>query len=104
MSGWNDPERWAKWVSGEDCPICRHLADGTDVAVAALEASRLIMPADGPMRGYAWMPAHRHVVELHELDNEEGAAFMRDGQRASRAIAEGGVNTRRWCGALGRGW
>jgi diadenosine tetraphosphate (Ap4A) HIT family hydrolase len=88
MSGWNDPERWAKWVGGEDCPICRHVADGTDVSLAELEVSRVLMPVDGPMRGYAWMPVRRHVVELHELTEEEGAAFMRDVKRVSRAIAE----------------
>jgi diadenosine tetraphosphate (Ap4A) HIT family hydrolase len=87
MSSWRDPERWAKWVRGEDCPICRHVEEGIDVAVAELEVSRVMMPEDAPMRGYAWMPFRRHVVELHELTDEEGAAFMRDIRRVSRALA-----------------
>ncbi|HEU4629764.1 MAG TPA: HIT family protein [Gemmatimonadaceae bacterium] len=85
MSGWRDPERWTRWVRGVDCPICRSLA--TDVAVAELEMCRLMIPGDGPMRGYAWLPVRRHVVELHELTDQEGAAFMRDLRRVSRAIA-----------------
>jgi diadenosine tetraphosphate (Ap4A) HIT family hydrolase len=29
----------------------------------------------------------RHAIELHDLSDGEGAAFMRDAQRLSRAIA-----------------
>ena len=46
-----------------------------------------MMSEDAPMRGYAWLPFRRHVVELHELTEEEGSAFMRDMRRASAAIA-----------------
>jgi diadenosine tetraphosphate (Ap4A) HIT family hydrolase len=56
--------------------------------VAELEACRLMMSeADAPMRGYVWLPVRRHVVELHELGEADGAAFMRDVQRVSRAVA-----------------
>ena len=85
MSGWRDPERWARWVRGDDCPICRSVA--AEAAVAELEACRLMMGEDAPMRGYAWLPARRHVIELHELTEPEGAAYMRDVRRVSRAIA-----------------
>ncbi len=85
MSTWRDPERWAKWVRGEDCPICRSVSDGS--VVAELEVSRLVMGDDAPLRGYAWLAFRRHVVELHELSDSEGAAFMRDIRRVSRAIA-----------------
>ncbi len=84
MSRWRDPDLWAKWIRGEDCPICRSVAD--DVAVAELEVSRLMMGEDAPMIGYGWLSFRRHVVELHDLTDEEGAAFMRDIRRASRAI------------------
>jgi diadenosine tetraphosphate (Ap4A) HIT family hydrolase len=86
MSSWRDPERWARWVRGDDCPICDRVA--TADAVAGLEVCRIMMSEDAPMRGYAWLPFTRHVVELHELTEEEGAAFMRDIRRASRAIAK----------------
>lgn len=46
-----------------------------------------MMSEDAPVRGYAWLPFRRHVVELHELTDAEGACFMRDIRRASRAIA-----------------
>ena len=84
MSTWRDPELWARWVRGDDCPICRSLA--SDVPIAELEVCRLMMSEDAPARGYAWLPFRRHVVELHELTEPEGAAFMRDIRRASRAI------------------
>ena len=58
-----------------------------DAADAELEVSRLMMGEDAPVRGYAWLPVRRHVVELHELTDSEGAAYMRDIRRVSRAIA-----------------
>ena len=85
MSTWRQPELWDKWTRGDGCGVCRSVA--TDAAVAELEVSRLMMDEDAPMRGYAWLPFRRHVIELHELTQDEGAAFMRDIQRASRAIA-----------------
>jgi diadenosine tetraphosphate (Ap4A) HIT family hydrolase len=84
-TSWRDPERWTKWLRGEDCPICHNVATG--LATAELEVSRLTMSADAPMRGYAWLALRRHVVELHDLTEEEGTRFMRDIRRASRAIA-----------------
>ena len=84
MSTWRDPELWDRWIRGVDCPICRSVADS---AVAELEVSRLMMSEDAPMRGYAWLPVRRHVIELHELTDAEGDAFMRDVRRVSRAIA-----------------
>jgi diadenosine tetraphosphate (Ap4A) HIT family hydrolase len=47
----------------------------------------MMMSEDAPMRGYVWLPFRRHVVELHDLSDDEGIAFMRDVRRASRAIA-----------------
>lgn len=73
-----------RWVRGEECPICRSVA--AEAAVAELEVSRLMMSENARVRGYAWLPFRRHVVELHELTEPEGAAFMRDIRRASRAI------------------
>ena len=85
MSTWRDSARWTRWLRGEDCPICRAVREAD--AVAELEACRVMMPEDGPMRGYAWLAVRRHVIELHELPADEGAALMRDLQRVSRAVA-----------------
>lgn len=38
------------------------------------------------MRGYACLVFRRHAVELHELSESEGAAFMRDIRRLSAAV------------------
>jgi diadenosine tetraphosphate (Ap4A) HIT family hydrolase len=40
-----------------------------------------------PMRGYACLVLRRHAVELHDLTEPEGAAFMRDARRLSAAVA-----------------
>ena len=85
MSSWRHPERWARWIRGDGCPVCRSII--ADPAVAELDVSRLMMDEQAPMRGYAWLAARRHVIELHDLTDDEGAAFMRDVRRASRAIA-----------------
>jgi len=39
------------------------------------------------MRGYACLVLRRHAVELHDLTAAEGATFMHDAQRLSRAVA-----------------
>ena len=85
MSRWRDPAAWEALRRGDTCPVCR---DGKprDV-VAELEASWVTMGEEAPMRGYACLVFRRHAVELHDLDAEEGAAFMRDAQRLSRAVA-----------------
>lgn len=56
--------------------------------VAELEASWLTMPERGPMPGYACLVFRRHAVELHDLSEAEGAAFMRANQRVSRVVAD----------------
>jgi diadenosine tetraphosphate (Ap4A) HIT family hydrolase len=38
------------------------------------------------MRGYACLVFKRHVVELHDLSEDEGAAFMRDVRLLSAAV------------------
>ncbi|HXG63978.1 MAG TPA: HIT family protein [Blastocatellia bacterium] len=72
--------------SGEACLICArgHAPD----TVAALEATYLNSSADGPVWGYCWLATKRHVVEPYELSTEEASAFMRDIQRAGRAIQQ----------------
>jgi diadenosine tetraphosphate (Ap4A) HIT family hydrolase len=84
VSRWTDPEEWARLCSGEACPICR---DGGPLdVVAQLESSWVTMVEDAPLRGYCCLVFRRHAVELHDLTPEEGAAFMRDAQRLSRAV------------------
>jgi diadenosine tetraphosphate (Ap4A) HIT family hydrolase len=84
LIAWNDQARWAELVSGAACPICRQ-GQPRDV-VAKLEASWVTMQEAAPVRGYVCLVAQRHVVELHELTDEEAAAFMRDARNVSRAV------------------
>lgn len=56
--------------------------------IANLDAAWVTMHEAAPMRGYACVMFRlRHAVELHDLSAEEGAAFMRDVQRVSGAVA-----------------
>ena len=54
--------------------------------VAKLDSSWVTMSASAPLRGYACLVFRRHAVELHDLSENEGVAFMRDIRRLSRAI------------------
>lgn len=84
MSRWTDPEAWAGLYGGDACPVC---ARGVpDDAVAVLETSWVGMGEDAPMRGTCFVMRIRHAVELHDLSPDEGAAYMRDLQRVSRAV------------------
>ena len=64
--------------------ICRQGAPN-DV-VADLDSAWVTMNEDAAMRGYACLVFRRHAVELHDLSDAEGAAFMRDAQRLSAAV------------------
>jgi diadenosine tetraphosphate (Ap4A) HIT family hydrolase len=68
----------------EECPICSKRG-GWD-PVDELEVSSVMTADDGPMRGYCWVPLRRHAVELHDLEPDEAAAYMRDLMRVSRAV------------------
>ncbi len=86
MGLWSDPERWARLRSGETCVICRHGAPH-DILVE-LETSWVTVNEDALMRGYACLVFRQHVVELHDLSEEEGAVFMRDIRRLSAAVQQ----------------
>lgn len=85
MNSWRDSGKWNRWLAGVECPICQAVRD--EEAIAELETVRVLMPEDGPVRGYAWLPFRRHVIELHELTEAEGIAFQRDLRRISAAFA-----------------
>jgi diadenosine tetraphosphate (Ap4A) HIT family hydrolase len=84
MSLWSDSEAWARARSAEACGVCRRGVP--DDALAVLGASWVGMPEDGPMRGYCFLMALEHAVELHDLSPSEAAAFIRDAQAVSAAI------------------
>src|SRR5437660_4204525 len=84
MSKWSNPEEWARLCSGETCPIC--LDGGRRDIIAELETSWLTTNENSPLHGYCCLVFKRHAVELHDLTEEEGAAYMRDIQKVSRAL------------------
>jgi len=53
--------------------------------IAELEASYVTTTEDAPLKGYCCVVLRRHAVELHDLTEAEGAAYMRDLRRTSRA-------------------
>ena len=84
MSKWSDPQESERLSNAESCPVC--LRGKPRDAVAELDASFLLAGEDGPMGGYCFLLLKRHAVELYELPPEEANAFMRDIQRASKAV------------------
>lgn len=86
MSQWADSDRWARLRTGEACVICRQ-GSPSEILVE-LETSWVTVNEHAPMRGYACLVFKRHVVELHDLSEDEGAAFMRDVRRLSAAVQQ----------------
>lgn len=84
MSQWADSEKWARLRTGDACVICRQGVPG-DILVE-LETSWVTVNEDAPIRGYACLVFKRHVVELHDLSEDEGTTFMRDVRRLSAAV------------------
>jgi diadenosine tetraphosphate (Ap4A) HIT family hydrolase len=81
---WTNAEEWAKLCSGETCPIC--VDGGPRDIIAELETSWLTTNENSPLHGYCCLVLKRHAVELHDLTEEEGAAYMRDIRKVSRAL------------------
>jgi hypothetical protein len=54
--------------------------------IAELDVSFLLAGEDAPMKGYCVLLLKRHAIELYELVPNEGNAFRRDMQRASKAV------------------
>ena len=86
VSKWSHPDEWERLCSAESCPVC--LRGRPSDIIAELDASFLLAGEDAPMKGYCFLLLKRHAVELYELSSEEASAFMRDVQRASKAVHE----------------
>ncbi len=86
MSNWTDPGKWAALKSATGCPVCSR--GGPTSVLAGLEVSWVSMGEAAPMRGGATLLLRRHAIELHDLTDDESAAFMRDARRLSRAISD----------------
>jgi diadenosine tetraphosphate (Ap4A) HIT family hydrolase len=82
-SGWMPRERWDALVRGEGCPLCRHLAAGSEPnqfrhVVANLAVSQLWLATNQSVPGYCVLVYRRHVREPYELPRDERIAFFED--------------------------
>lgn len=85
MNSWNDADHWSALCSGKACPICRR-GEPLDI-ITKLEFSWVTMGESAPVRGYVCLISQTHAVELHDLQEADASAFMRDARRVSKAIA-----------------
>lgn len=85
MSKWTDPSEWARLRSGQTCPFC--LSGSAAEVVAEFGVVVGHGWGGGPDAGYCCLVFRRHAVELHDLTTAEAAAFVRDVQRVSHAVA-----------------
>lgn len=87
MSRWTDPQAWAHALRQEGCVICA--GGGPTHVIARLEVSWVTMSEETTgLPGSCALFLRRHAIELHDLSDDEGAAWMRDIQRLSRVLAE----------------
>lgn len=85
MSSWSDAAAWRGLADGSTCPIC---VRGVPLHIIAdLAASWLTMPERAALPGYVCLVSRIHAVELHDLSDEQAAAFMRDARRVSAAVS-----------------
>jgi len=52
-----------------------------------MESSWLTMSEKAPMPGYVCLVSRIHAVELHDLSESQGEAFMRDARQVSQALS-----------------
>ena len=83
MCAWTTRSTGDRPLSGSACDVCRSRQD----ALAELAASWVLVSPEDPDRGYVCLVFSRHAIELHDLTEAEGNAFMSDIRRVSAAVA-----------------
>jgi diadenosine tetraphosphate (Ap4A) HIT family hydrolase len=81
---WTDPDRWSALVDGSNCPLCGR--DSGPNVVASLETSLVTTDEAVAVAGYCCIILKDHRVELHQLSEQEGGAFMADVKRVATAV------------------
>ncbi len=86
MAQWTDRLAWKKLVSGESCPVC--LSGRPLDVIAEVENCWLTMsdPGSPALPGTCALFVRRHVVELHDLNDEEAIQFMAALRRVSALL------------------
>lgn len=89
MSSWNDSAKWNKYLSKDGCRICNQTPESrppTERAIADLSVTRFIADVNTCLKGHCCLVLKPHVIEIHQLSDEDASAFMRDLKRASFAL------------------
>ncbi|MCD4701002.1 MAG: HIT family protein [Candidatus Aegiribacteria sp.] len=89
MSTWTDLSKWQKFLTQDGCPICNQTPDSrppTERTIVSLSISRLVADRNTCLKGHCCLVSRPHAVELHDLSDEDSAAFMRDLRVASSAL------------------
>ncbi|HJQ27744.1 MAG TPA: HIT family protein [Rubrobacter sp.] len=88
MSNRSDPDGWRRLYEGEECPICRSVRIEGECrgTIMELDTSFLTAQRDQPVRGSCCLVPKRHVVGLHELEEDAARKFMMGLRRVSGAL------------------
>lgn len=82
---WSKPGAWPGLLDGSDCPLCGRVPTGV---IATLPSSYVAVNEGVSVRGYCCLILRRHATELHQLDDAEAAALMRDIQRVAHTVQQ----------------
>ena len=78
-----------EWTNKEYCPVCNHESGPSDIVlIKELQHSWLevSMNAQGCLWGKCHVLCKKHFVELHDMPELDLLDFMKDVQRASKAL------------------
>jgi diadenosine tetraphosphate (Ap4A) HIT family hydrolase len=90
---WLLREQWEALLRGDACPICADLdsneyANPHGYTIADLSFSRLRLSANQAVAGYCVLICHKHIDELHHLEEKERMLYFNDLMRAAQAIEQ----------------
>lgn len=88
---WQDPEKWAKMINGDSCPMCAdiHLQENKfGYLVTELEQSYVRLQKNQHYHGWVIVFLKRHAIELYELQDGERNEYMSEVSRVVEAVSD----------------
>lgn len=70
-----------------DCPMCRRWDDDSDLRVAELEHSFVVLNRDQYFPGYTLLFTKQHVTELFHLEQTVRSGLMEEVSRVAEALS-----------------
>ena len=70
----------------EECPMCQRWEDHSNLRIAELEHSFVVLNRDQFFPGYTLLFTKRHVTELFHLDHTVRAALMEEVSTVAKAL------------------